>query len=305
MSNQIEFWEKPEAKEIYMLAGWRQWADAGSISSALPEYLIERNDARPIGEIKPTDFYMFQIPGTHHFLRPVVKLKNGRRQKLEVRKNEFYYTGDQDKGLVIFLGDEPHMNVELYAEAFFAAAKELGVKRIGAVGGVYGSMPYDKEREVSCVFSLKHMKKELDDYALRFSNYEGGATIGSYLLDRAEQEGMEYVVMYAFVPAYDFDGSAAMPNGIRIENDYKAWYDIMRRFNHMFGMNLDLAHLRERSDELINFMDAKMTELEQEAPSLKIQEYLAQLDEQFTERHFAPLGDVWEQGLADLFGDEE
>jgi hypothetical protein len=40
MPNTVEFTEHPQAKRLYMLAGWRQWADAGSMSSGLPQYLI-------------------------------------------------------------------------------------------------------------------------------------------------------------------------------------------------------------------------------------------------------------------------
>ena len=63
-----------------MIAGWHQWADAGSISSGLPLYLIEQTQARKIGRIKPDGFYLFQIPGAHHLLRPVVKLNEGYRE---------------------------------------------------------------------------------------------------------------------------------------------------------------------------------------------------------------------------------
>ena len=49
----VELYEKPMAEEVYMLAGWHQWADAGAISSGLPEYLVGQYDARKIGEIHP------------------------------------------------------------------------------------------------------------------------------------------------------------------------------------------------------------------------------------------------------------
>jgi hypothetical protein len=52
MIEQIDLWEKPQAKEMYMLAGWRQWADAGMVSSGLPEYLIQLTHARQIGGIR-------------------------------------------------------------------------------------------------------------------------------------------------------------------------------------------------------------------------------------------------------------
>ena len=160
MDDLVELWEKPVAEEKYMIAGWRQWADAGDVSSGLPQYLIEQTGARKIGEIKHDGFYLFQVPGTHHFMRPEIKLSEGYRQELRSQQNEFFYADFDRKGLLIFLGDEPHLNVERYAEAFFDVVKELGVRRVVAVGGVYGAMPYDKDREVSCVYSLRYNRPQ-------------------------------------------------------------------------------------------------------------------------------------------------
>jgi proteasome assembly chaperone (PAC2) family protein len=305
MHELVEIWDKPEAEEIYMIAGWHQWADAGSISSALPQYLIKLMDARKIGEIDPDGFYLFQIPGTHHFLRPEIKLDEGYREDLGVRKNELFYAGDEKKGLVIFLGDEPHMNADRYAEAFLSVVEELGIKRVGAVGGVYGSMPYDKDREVSCVYSQKGMKSELEKYAVRFSNYEGGTTIGTYIVDRAEHKGVEFFVFYAFVPAYDFAQLSSQVQGMRIENDFKAWYDLLRRFNHMYGLDIDLTDLEDKSEELLASMDAKIDEVDEKLPELHVRDFLEQLAEDFRERPFEPLSDVWERGLRDLFDDDD
>jgi len=288
-----------------MIAGWHQWADAGSISSGLPQYLIDHTDARKVGEIKPDGFYLFQLPATHHLLRPVIKLQDGYRVEFEVRDNQFFYAGDQSKGLVIFLGEEPHMNVEGYAEAFLDAAEALGVKRVVALGGVYGAMPYDQDREVSCVYSLPYMKDELAQYAVKFSDYEGGSTIGTYLLDRAERREIEFIDFYAFVPAYDFSEIADHLQGVRIESDFKAWYDLMRRFNHMFGFAIGLTDLEQQSDELSLSLDAKIGELEKRMPQLNVREYLEQLASEFTEMPFMPLDDVWERELGDLFKDTD
>lgn len=305
MDELVELHEVPAAGEVYMIVGWHQWADAGAISSGMPEYLIEWTSATKIGEIKPDGFYLFQIPGTHHLLRPEIKLEDGYRQELRAKKNEFYYAGDEHKGLVIFLGEEPHQNEDRYAEAFFDAVEVLGVKRVVALGGVYGAMPYDLDREVSCVYSLPWMKQELDDYACKFSNYEGGSTIGTYLVDKAEERGIEFVVFYGFVPSYDFSELSILLTGMRIENDYRAWYELMRRLNHMFGVDIDLTDLEQKTEELIASMDAQIDELEQKAPRLKIREYLQELAAEFTERPFMPLGDVWKRELRDLFDENE
>jgi predicted ATP-grasp superfamily ATP-dependent carboligase len=305
MSDLFELWEKPAAEEKHMIAGWRQWADAGAISSELPRYLIDQTGARKIGEIKPAGFYLFQVPGTRHLLRPRVKLHQGHCQELKSRENEFFYSGDDKKGLLIFLGEEPHQNTEQYAEAFLDAVEELGAKRIAVVAGVYGAMPYDKEREISCVYSLPQMKDELGTYAVKFSNYTGGSTIGTYLADRAEPRGIEFLVFYAFVPAYSFTQLSIAFTGIKVEKDYKAWYDLMRRLDHMFDLGLDLSDLERQSDELVSSIEAQIDELERKVPQLKAREYVDKLAVDFTEMPFMPLGDVWERGLRDLFDDME
>ncbi|MBI1801138.1 MAG: PAC2 family protein, partial [Chloroflexi bacterium] len=283
MDELVELSERPAADEIYMLAGWRQWADAGATSSALPQYLIDQTGAKKIGQIKSDPFYLFQFPGTHHLLRPEIKMEEGYPREVRSHRNEFFYTGDSRKGLVIFTGDEPHLGIERYADALFDAAQALKVRRVAAVGGVYASVPYDKDRHVSCTYSLRRMKGELSEYAVRFSNYEGGVSIGSYLAKRAELRGLEYFAFYAFVPMYDFSQLSPMLQGVSIEQDYKAWHDIMQRLNHMFDLRLDLPDLEQQSEQLTASMEAKIKEIQKKMPQLQVSEYLRKLTENFTE----------------------
>lgn len=301
----VKLWEQPVTQELYMLAGWQQWADAGSISSGLPRYLIKKLEARKIGEIVAENFYLFQVPGAHHFLRPQVKLEEGHRVTMSFPQNELFYTGDQHKGLLLFAGEEPHLNMDRYAGAFLDIVHSLHVKRVVILGGVYGAMPYDKDREVSCVYSLPSLKAELSKYAVRFSDYEGGATIGAYLAHKAEARDIEVVVFYGFVPSYDFSELAGPVHGLRIENDFKAWYDLMRRVNYMFNMEIDLAELEQESKRLSTSMEAELEELETHISEVDIRDYLEKLFEDFQERRFIPLGDMWERGLRDLFKDME
>lgn len=305
MDETIQFEEIPTAKNMRMIAGWRQWADAGSVSSALPEYLVELTGARKIGEMGDDGYYLFQIPGAHHLLRPLITLEDGYRQSLKENQNEFYFAGDSENGLVIFIGDEPHLAVDSYARNFFAAVKKLGVSQIAGLAGVYGPVPYDRDRQVSCIYSMPAMKEQLQEYAVDFSDYEGGSSIGSYLVSKAEKEAVPYFIFYAFAPAYDFSEDEMMTQGIRLENDYKAWYDIMRRLNHLLQLNLDLADLEEKSQELIDVIDNRIVELEEEMPELGIRDYLATIEDQFTEKPFFLLDDVWEDEFRNLFGDEE
>ncbi|NUM48650.1 MAG: PAC2 family protein [Anaerolineales bacterium] len=293
----LDLWETPQTAEIYMLAGWRQWADAGSVSSGLPEYLIQRTKAKKIGTIGPDGFYLFQFPGTHDLVRPVVKFNQGYPESLEVPRNEIFYSGNAKRGLVFFIGDEPHLDVERYAQAFLKLAETLNVRRIIGFGGVYGELPYDKERLVSSAYSLRHLKDELNHLALSFSDYQGGASIGSYICRRAGEKGLEYVAMYAFVPMYDFSAISQLGNTVRIENDYMAWLGIMRRVNYMLKLDLSLKDLEKRAKRLLEVFDEKVDELERGNPQLGVRNYLQQLSEGFNETPFEPLEDVWEEEL--------
>ena len=304
MSDVLELWERPKADEIYMIAGWRQWADAGSISSGLPHYLIQETKARKIGEIRPDGFYLFQIPGTHDLVRPVVKFDEGYPESLERRQNEFFYMGNDQRGVVLFLGDEPHLDVERYVTTLLDAAQALNVKRIVGLGGVYGELPYDRERMVSCIYSRPYLKDEVADLAVNLSDYHGGASIGSFVCRRAGERDMEFVSFYAFVPTYDFSNITQIGNTIRIENDFMAWLVVMRRINYMLKLDFDLSDLEQKSERVVELLDAKLDELDSAAPQLGVREYMARLAEQFTEMPFEPLGEVWEAELDRLFDDD-
>jgi proteasome assembly chaperone (PAC2) family protein len=303
MNDLVDLWEKPSSAR-YMIAGWYQWADAGEVSSGLPQYLIDVTDGRQIGEMDPDGYYLFQFPGTHDLLRPLVRLEEGYRAELRERRNEFYVSGDSENNFLIFIGDEPHMNVERYATAFLDVVEALGVERVVIVAGVNGPMPYDKDREISCVYSLPGMKEELEGYALRLSNYEGGATIGVYLADRAEERGIELVAFYAMVPAYDFSQASSTVQRVSADEDFKAWYDLMRRLDYMFDLGFDLSELEARSAELVAAWDSRIAQLEKKLPGV-VKPYMAEVNEEFEERSFDPLSQAWEDALGDIFEDSE
>jgi proteasome assembly chaperone (PAC2) family protein len=198
------------------------------------------------------------------------------------------------------------MDIERYTQALLTAAREWDVQRIIGLGGVYGELPYDKERMISSIYSLPELAEEVRSLLVNLSDYHGGASIGSYLCRRAGDAGMEYVSLYAFVPTYDFSSASQIGNTIRVEDDYTAWLGVMKRINHMLGTTFDLEDLEEKSQELIEALDDKVTQLDNLAPQLGVRDYLERLSEAFTEVPFEPLGDVWEDELRRLFdGDED
>ena len=302
MAQTVELWERPESDSIVMIAGWRQWADAGAVSSGLPEYLIRQTKARQIGKFNNDGFYLFQIPGTHDLVRPAVRFVDGYPEELEAQENTIHYVGSSDgPGVVIFLGDEPHMDIERYVGVVLDVADELKVKRIVSLGGVYGELPYDKERTVSALYSLPDLHDEVENLAVILSDYEGGASIGSYLARRAGDRNIEMVGLYAFVPTYDFSSLGDQATAIRIENDYMAWLGVVRRLNYMLKTTFATSDLERKGKQVIRAVEAKIDELDKLSPELGVREYLSKLSLGFSETTFDPLDDVWETELRRLF----
>ncbi len=75
----------------------------------------------------------------------------------------------------------------------------------------------------------------------------------------------------------------------------------MRRVGYMFGAGIDLSELRTRSQELVTALDAKVAELAEKHPEMNVKEYLAEVAQEFEERPFIPLDDVWDE-LRDVLG---
>jgi hypothetical protein len=258
----VTFQEKPSAR--YLIAGWRrQWSDGGGISGGLPGYLISKLSARKIGEMAQEVSnlcYPFQVAGTHDTFRPLVAYQDGLPSEAMHRENHYYDAGD---GLIIFLGEEPWFRIDVFAEAFFQAIKELGIEQTVAVEGVNGPVPPDLERRVSCVYSKPGMRQTLEKYGVQFSSYGSdgrrGPTIAMALITLAHYEHPE-VEMFRFgsmAPMYPF--LTGNNEQVGIARDHRSFYDILRRLKSLFKLEIDLAELHAlgeaESTELQNRLD--------------------------------------------------
>jgi len=301
MTGNIDLWEIPFTKNNILFIGWRQWADAGSVSSGLPRYLIDQEKARQIGKLSDSGYYIFQLPGTHDLFRPIIRYEDGHPTALETQLNEIYFHGNENTGITYFIGDEPHINVEHYCQSILDIAKQLNIHRIIGFGGVYGEVPFTKERLISSTYSLPRLKVEVEGLNVNLSDYQGGASIGSYLCRRAGESDFEYISFYAFIPSYNFNFLGEAGKSIRIENDFYAWLGILKRVNHLYKLSLDLSDLEIRSAQLKDAFEAKIDEIDRENPELGVKSYLKNLAENFEEISFNPTDNFWEEKLRGLF----
>ena len=258
----VNFETKPSAQ--YLIAGWRrQWSDGGGISGGLPRYLIEKTGAKKIGVLGSTVSqlcYPFQVAGTHDTFRPLAAFEDGLPSQPMHRENNFYDAGN---GLIIFRGQEPWFRIDVFAEAFFQAIKDLGISQTVAVEGVNGPVPPEMERRITCVYSKAELRETLDKFGMQFSSYgsEGrrGPTIAMALVTLAhfQYPDIELVRIGAMAPMFPFLTSNNEQVGI--SRDHRSFYDIMRRIKAMFDLDIDLSELQTLGDteskELVERLD--------------------------------------------------
>ncbi len=277
--------EKPPAR--CLIAGWRrQWSDGGGISGGLVRYLIAKLGARKIGELGPgvsNICYPFQVAGTHDTFRPRAAFQEGLPAKAMHRENYFYDAGN---GLILFRGEEPWLRIDAFGEAFFQAIRELGIKQTVAVEGVNGPVPPDMERRITCVYSKPDMKEELERYGVQFSSYgsEGrrGPTIAMALVTMAHYDypDIEIFRLGAMAPMFPFVTTSNQQIGI--SEDHRSFYDIMRRLNDMFKLEVDLSELREQGQAEARLLQERLDQISASNPDARQLIESARADYSFT-----------------------
>jgi len=188
-------------------------------------------------------FHIFQVPGELS-LRPHIEIEDGLLKEHRFPSNQFFYlvnpTAEND--LVLFLGTEPNLNWEEYANGILGVAEEFAVARIYFLGGVLDKIPHTREPIVSCACSSAELKEEMQQYSVRFTNYEGPGRFGTMLLQVCQDRGMEMVSITARATYYpEFN--------IVIAHNPKTIRALVRRLRHLLCLDLDLSDLDKQAEE--------------------------------------------------------
>ena len=180
------------------------WMDGGLVSTGTVTRLMENRPVVKVASINPDPFYIFNYPGTMEIaamFRPAVKYVDGLTDgSLDWPTNEFH--ADPAANLAFFIGCEPNLRWQAFADCIFAAAGELGVKRIIFIGSFGGTVPHTREPRMFGSVSHVHLQKTLKENGVRLSDYEGPAGFSSLLLSQAPTHNMEMLSLVAEIPGY-------------------------------------------------------------------------------------------------------
>ncbi len=273
---QLRIYNKPELNNPRILLGFSGWMDGGEVSTGTIKYLIEKLDAKKFAEIDPEGFYIHNLPGPMEvtaLFRPHVRIEDGLITSYKTTSNTFFYSEKND--LILFLGAEPNLNWQSFADCIFTICSEFDAKMIYFIGSVAGLVPHTRDPRILCLVSDAHLKKDLEAYGVKFSNYEGPSSIVTYLTANSKQKGLSMASLIAAIPAY-----VQGHNPKCIE-----W--ATRCLAGLLGFKVDFDALRSVS----NKFEKKLTELIQQQPELE--ESIQKLESDYDDEIFdTEMGDL-------------
>jgi proteasome assembly chaperone (PAC2) family protein len=252
-SDKLRMYKKPKLDKPRLLLGFSGWMDGGDVSTGTVQCLIDKLGAEKFAEIEPEGFYIYSFPGSMEItalFRPHTKIEDGLIKWFEAPTNTFYCS--EENNLMLFLGKEPNLHWEEFARCIFSVCAEFGVKMIYFIGSVAGLVPHTREPRLFCSASNTKLKEAFQHYGVKVTNYEGPASIITYLTSSCNRQDLSMVSLVATIPAY-VQG-----------NNPKCIEAVTRRLAGMLGMEIELDDLRTISDEF----EKKLSDIVQEQPEL-------------------------------------
>ena len=268
-SGRLHIHTRPRLEKATLLLGFSGWMNGGEISTGTLQYLIDRLGAQQFADIEPDGFYINNFPGSMELtalFRPPAKITDGLVTDLEMPSNNFFY--DEDTELIFFIGKEPNLQWHDFAEDIFSLCSEFNVNMIYFIGSVAGLVPHTRKPHLFCSVSDRRLKNRFEKYSLKFSNYEGPASIITYLTVNAKKHGLSMASIIATIPAY-----------VQGHNP-KCIEAVTRWLAALLELDIDLEDLKEMS---VDF-EKKITKITKKQPELS--ENIAKLEEDYDNEVF-------------------
>lgn len=253
-SEKLSIYKRPKFSNPRLLLGFSGWMDGGEVSTGTVKCLIDKLGAEKFAEIEPTGFYIYSFPGSMEItalFRPHTQIEDGIIKSYEIPENTFFYS--EESNLILFSGKEPNLNWEEFSECIFSMCTEFGVEMIYFIGSVAGLVPHTREPRLFCSVSQAELKERFQHYGVKFANYEGPASIVTYLMTNCSKRDMKMVSLVAAIPAY-VQGS-----------NPKCIEAVARRIAGMLELEMEFSDLTTISDEFEN----KLSDVVQEQPELE------------------------------------
>jgi proteasome assembly chaperone (PAC2) family protein len=262
---------RPKLRQPHIVCGMDGWVDGGDVATGGLRFLIRQFNAVKFAEMTTPRFHIYQMPdgeGT----RPAFKMEDGLIVETHFPTDEFFYaqTPASDHDLIFFLGTEPNLYWEEYADNIVNLAAEFKAARLYSLGGILDRTPYTRWPRLTCTCTGKEIRTLMEAYNVIFSTREGPASSNLLILNACKKKGLEGVNLTVRVPYYpEFN--------IAMDFSPKSIKAVLMRYNYLAQLDLNFDEL----DTAIQELDGKLDFVRQQNPQFNT--YLEELEKAYVE----------------------
>jgi proteasome assembly chaperone (PAC2) family protein len=276
----VKFYSKPTLRKPYVICGLSGSFNAGGISVGGVNYFISQFNGVKFAEMPASRYHIYQISGVES-LRPVFKMQDGLIVESILPVNQFYYAinPNSEHDLILFLGYEPSLYWEEYAETIVDLACDFGASRLYTFCGLLDRIPYTREPLISCTCTDIKVKQEMENYHVTFSNRKGMVSFGQMLIyacKKKEVEGVNFTVRVPFYPEFN----------VLLGNSPKSLKAVLVRLKDLIHFDMNFDEL----DKAIKEMEGKLNFIRQQNPDFNA--FIEELEKKYIEMPYQESLDI-------------
>lgn len=192
----VEWETRPELRNPVAVVAFEGWNDAADAASGAVGFILDQfEDIEPFAVILPEEFFNFQKR------RPEVEITAGGTRDITWPVVGFYAIPlpDQERDLVVVLGEEPHHRWVTFATHIVEILQSVGVQEVITLGAFIGQVAHTLPVPI---IGVATDPATIESYELLTSDYEGPTGITGVVNLSCAEAGMKAVSLWAATPHY-------------------------------------------------------------------------------------------------------
>jgi proteasome assembly chaperone (PAC2) family protein len=264
----VEWEDRPELRRPVALIAFEGWNDAADAASGAVEFILDQfEDLEPFAVILPEEFFNFQIR------RPDVEIDEGGSRDITWPVVAFYAIPlpEQDRDLVVVLGEEPHHRWLTFTNHLIEVLQSVGVEEVITLGAFIGQVAHTLPVPIIGVATNPAL---VERHHLLTSDYEGPTGIIGVLNISCTEAGFDTISLWAATPHY-----------LAANDNPKAMLALLTKAALIAGITIDATELAVEAGEF----DSRVNQAMDSSDNLST--YVHQLEETSDEAVHPALAD--------------
>ena len=229
----LKIHESPLLDRATLVLAFTGWMDGGDVSTGTVQCLAHLLPAKPIADIDPEPFYIYNVPGSMEVagvFRPHVEIEDGLVKRstcpptrsIAIRRPAWCCSSARSRTC----DGGPSESAFSGWRTNWASAASCSSGRLAAPCRTPACPA------CTCPAPMPSLLAEMAEYGVRRSDYQGPGSFTSYLMAQAKSVGLDMISLVAEIPGYL---QGANPASIEA---------VARRLAKLLHLHLDLAPLR-------------------------------------------------------------